>query len=348
MSTLLELQTKLRQLTEDYHEQMLDLTRELSQAVEDAEGGQKQMNFKQLAKLGARRPLHNRWLEKAEDTLRNEYLIFLCAVAQSAPEMDEGWLLLQRIACGAGVSSLEALAAAAMCLEEGDMERFARQVGQDKGLRNSFLLDAMLLRLACPQPCPKTEELLVDLAALLECPAEELRFLGKLAAVVARQDGRAYLSMSFDLHRQGWPGFDYIQENAGILYTDDFSEAKKHGFQSVILHDCIINSSDIPSGKVEMVGCYLYKCRFNDPANVILTDCRANQCTFSFPARYYNGLYKVLEDSIYFSTKMQLNHSEMKDCEIKRPSTLTDKTRIRDFLKLNDTPSTGVKICKTN
>lgn len=346
MSTLLELQTKLRQLTEDYHEQMLDLTRELSQAVEDAEGGQKQMNFKQLAKLGARRPLHNRWLEKAEDTLRSEYLIFLCAVAQSAPEMDEGWLLLQRIACGAGVSSLEALAAAAMCLEEGDMERFARQVGQDKGLRDSFLLDAMLLRLACPRPCPKTEELLVDLAAMLECPADELRFLAKLAAVVARQDGRAYLSMGFELAEQDWLGIEYIQENAGILYTDDFSRARARGFQSVILHDCIIDSSDIPSAKVEMVGCYLYRCSFNEPTKVILTDCMANGCVFWFqvsdPTSTSNGRYISAFRSFhrYSGDKMQLNHSIMKKCQVE----CRERGDVTDFLELNDTPSTGVKI----
>lgn len=52
MSTLLELQSQLRRVTEEYHEQMLALTRELTLAAQNAEAGPKQMDFQRLAKLG--------------------------------------------------------------------------------------------------------------------------------------------------------------------------------------------------------------------------------------------------------------------------------------------------------
>lgn len=335
MSTLLELQRQLRRVTEEYHEQMLALTRELTMAVQDVEAGQKQMDFQRLSKLGERCPLLHRGLQGVDDTLRNDYLTFLCAVAQSAPEMENGWLLLQRIACGVGVNSLEPLAAEAMCLEEGDMERFSDNICQ-KNLRNHFLLDAMLLRMACTQPCPKTEALLVNLSALMECPVEELRVLSKLAAVLARQDGSAYLSMGLELGERGWLGLEYIQDNANILYTDQFSEARKHGFHSVILHDCTIKKEDIPDDCIEMTECCLIHCRFTNSEKVALTYSTASKCTFEFPYFSFASLFRNIPGG-----KMQLNHSMLQDCS----ALSVPKGDLTDFFEFNGTSSKEIKFC---
>lgn len=336
MSTLLELQSQLRQVTEEYHEQMLALTRELTLAVQDVQAGQTQMDFQQLSRLGGRRPLPHSGLKRLDNSLRNDYLTFLCAVAQSAPEMKDGWLLLQRIASGADVITLEPLAAAAMCLEEDDMERFSDHIVQ-KNLRDQFLLDAMLLRLACSQPCPKTEALLVNLSALMDCPAKDLKFLSKLAVVLARQDGVAYLSMGLELGERDWLGLEYIQDNAGILYTDQFSEARKHRFRFVILHDCIITEEDIPEYGIEMTGCCLYQCRFAEASKIILTHSTASECVFEFPFSYSGILSKR-----YGSTrrKMQLNHSVLQNCS----AISFSEGNLANFFELNSTPSKGIKL----
>ena len=333
MSTLLELQRQFRQVTEDYHAQMLTLTRELAMAAQEMEDDRKQIDFQRLAKLGHSRPLHHRWLKEVDENLRDDYLTFLCAVAQSAPEMDNGWLLLQRIACGVGVTSLESLAVAAMCMEEGDMERISGQIRQN-GLQEAFLLDAMLLRLACPSPCPKTEALLVDLSTLLERPADDLRFLSQLAVVLAGQDGDAYLSMGVELGERDWPGLEYIQENAGILYTDQFSEARKHGLRSVILHDCTIEQEDIRDEYIEMTSCCLFKCQIKAPEKIILTHSTASRCQFYFlePVRL---LY-------WRSRKMRLNTSILSRCS----ALCIGKGEIDDFFERNDSPQSGVNIVR--
>ena len=351
MSTLLELQRQLRQVTEDYYTQMLMLTRELAMTAQEMEDDRKQIDFQRLAKLGSSRPLHHRWLKEVDENLRDDYLTFLCAVAQSAPEMDNGWLLLQRIACGVGVTSLESRAVAAMCMEEGDMERISGQICQN-GLRDVFLLDAMLLRLACPSPCPKTEALLVDLSTLLECPSDDLRFLSQLAAVLAGQDGDAYLSMGVELGERDWLGLEYIQENAGILYTDQFSKVKEHGFRNVILHDCTIDEKDISSDLIELKKCCLFNCKLNVPAKIVLTDCIACQCTFQFPIsnQYYGQLSAIITLSALFDTnmgmkpyqgkKMKLNTSIMFGCLV----VCAEEGTCNDFFEFNGTASTGIQI----
>lgn len=344
MSTLLELQSQLRRVTEEYHEQMLALTRELTLAAQNAEAGPKQMDFQRLAKLGGSCPLLHRGLQGVDDALRTDYLTFLCAVAQSAPEMEDGWLLLQRIACGVGIVSLEPLAAAAMCLEDDDMKRFSDQICSN-GLRDRFLLDAMLLRLACSQPCPKTEELLVDLSALMECPVDDLKFLSKLAVVLARQDGPSYLSMGLELGERDWLGLEYIQDNADILYTDQFSEARKHGFRSVILHDCTIEKEDMPDDCIELAGCCLFQCRFADSAKVTLTHSTASSCVFNFSLPSFNFYLPVQHSArthISRERKLQLNYCALQNCSAVR----FEAGKLADFVAFNNTSPYGIKLRK--
>ena len=228
------------------------------------------------------------------------------------------------------------------------MERFSHNICQ-KNLRDHFLLDAMLLRMACTQPCPNTEALLVNLSALMECPVKELRVLSKLAAVLARQDGSAYLSMGLELGERDWLGLEYIQKNADILYTDQFSEARKHGFHSVILHDCIIMEDDVPDDCVELTECCLFQCRFTDSTKVAFTRSTVSRCKFEFSPRSLLGSIAAISirlgeseypDVLYRGRKMQLNDSAMQDCSV----VCVEKGDATDFFEFNNTSYTRTEV----
>lgn len=347
MSTLLELQKQLRQVTEDYHAQMLSLTRELALTAQKEEKEREGMDFQRLVRSGSRRPLRHRGLRKADEALRSDYLTLLCAVVQSAPEMEEGWLLLQRIACGVGIDSLEPLAAAAMCLEMDDMERMSRQIRQN-GLQDRFLLDAILLRLACPRPCPQTEALLVDLSALMECSADDLRFLSALGVVLARQDGPAYLSMGIELGERDWPGLEYIRENAGILYTDQFSEARKQGFRSVILHDCTVRPKDISDSRIRLENCVLTDCVFSDASKLILVNTVAYRCKFCFPFTYLSeSLYQIRMFTRKDPQKLVLDNVAHKKCQIQVYEGSDPDISLTRYVDFINTSKQGLPVSRT-
>ena len=274
MSTPLELQRQLRQTTEEYYEQMQRLSRDLALQLREETEQKQGMDFRRLSARAQGRPLANRPLQLAEGDVWHDYLALLCLVARSAPEMEDGWLFIQRIACGIGIYSLADSAETAACLKEEDLERIARQFPK-YGLRDAFLLDAMLVRLACSRPCPDTTALLAQLCNLMGCPEEEIRFLSRLAVILARQDGKAYLALGLELGERGWLGLEYIQKSAGILYTDQITQAVKHGFHRVILHDCTAKTNELNElveSDLEITECCLFRCHIAHYKKIKLTD----------------------------------------------------------------------------
>lgn len=275
MSTPLELQRQLRQTTEEYYEQMQRLNRDLALHLREETEQKQGMDFRRLSARAQGRPLVNPPLQMAEGDVQHDYLALLCLVARSAPEMEDGWLFIQRIACGIGIYSLADSAETAACLKEEDLERIARQFPKC-GLRDAFLLDAMLVRLACSKPCPDTTALLAQLCTLMGCTEDEIRFLSRLAVILANQDGKAYLALGLELGERNWLGLEYIQKSAGILYTDQIAQAAKHGFHRVILHDCTVEESEwkeFVKDDLEMTECCLFRCHIAASwRKIILTD----------------------------------------------------------------------------
>lgn len=334
MSTPLELQQQIRQTTEEYYEQMQRLTRELALSVRETQEGNLSLDFHALSARGRSRPLNNRILKHADSNLQRTYLALLCMVAQSAPEMEDGWLLIQRIACGVGVDSLEGAVTTALSMKDEDLERLSRQFAAHD-LRDAFLLDAMLVRLACPDPSDKTLELLTDFIALTGCGEEDVRLLSRLAVVLARQDGKAYLDMGLELGDRNWLGLEYIQKSAGILYTDQIDQAIKHGLQRVILHDCVADLDN--------------KLQCND---VVITECCLKNCTFSTKKRYniINSIMdqcslRLIDDAIgrifsLFGDDITLYNVKHRECSVE----FKDFTYGSGKIQFTETPEEGLNI----
>lgn len=340
MSTPLELQQQIRQTTEEYYEQMQRLTRELALSVRETQEGNLSLDFHALSARGRSRPLNNRILKHADSNLQRTYLALLCMVAQSAPEMEDGWLLIQRIACGVGVDSLEGAVTTALSMKDEDLERLSRQFAAHD-LRDAFLLDAMLVRLACPAPSDKTLELLTDFIALTGCGEEDVRLLSRLAVVLARQDGKAYLDMGLELGDRNWLGLEYIQKSAGILYTDQIDQAIKHGFQRVILHDCVADlDNKLPHNDNKQL--------HND---VVITECFLKNCTFSTKKRYriINSTMdqcslRLIDDAIgkifFHFDDITLYHVKHRECSVE----FKDFTYGSGKIQFAETPEEGLNI----
>lgn len=311
MSTPLELQRQLRQTTEEYYEQMQRLNRDLALHLREETEQKQGMDFRRLSARAQGRPLVNRPLQMAEGDVQRDYLALLCLVARSTPETEDGWLFIQRIACGIGIYSLADSAETAACLKEEDLERIARQF-PNCGLRDAFLLDAMLVRLACSRPCPDTTALLAQLCTLMGCTEEEIRLLSRLAVILARQDGKAYLDMGLDLGERNWLGLEYIQKSAGILYTDQISQAVKHGFHRVILHDCTVKANELKElvkDDLEMTECCLKNCTFSTESRLSFKNSTADQCKFRIEYDYSHQVFRF-----FGNADVSLDHVKHRNC----------------------------------
>ena len=334
MSTPLELQQQIRQTTEEYYEQMQRLTRELALSVRETQEGNLSLDFHALSARGRSRPLNNRILKHADSNLQRTYLALLCMVAQSASEMEDGWLLIQRIACGVGVDSLEGAVTTALSMKDEDLERLSRQFAAHD-LRDAFLLDAMLVRLACPAPSDKTLELLTDFIVLTGCGEEDVRLLSRLAAVLARQDGKAYLDMGLELGDRNWLGLEYIQKSAGILYTDQIDQAIKHGFQRVILHDCVADlGGELPIiNEVMITECCLKNCTFSTKERYKIINSTMDQCSLRLICDTW---FLVLD----FLDHVTLDHVKHRECSVE----FKDFTYGSGKIQFAETPEEGLNI----
>lgn len=350
MSTPLELQRQLRQTTEEYYEQMQRLNRDLALQLREETEQKQGMDFRRLSARAQGRPLVNRSLQMAEGDIWHDYLALLCLVARSAPEMEDGWLFIQRIACGIGIYSLADSAETAACLKEEDLERIARQF-PNCGLRDAFLLDAMLVRLACSKPCPDTTALLAQLCNLMDCAEADIRFLSRLAVILANQDGKAYLALGLELGERNWLGLEYIQKSAGILYTDQIAQAAKHGFHRVILHDCTASPEDFCGDTIKMSECCLFRCHLKIEQYFSATDTTIEQCNlqmiYSLILEISDtmlSIFQITGKSVKHEYLVTMNRVRHRDCSIE----FINRTQNSHELNLLETPKEGLKLTYTS
>lgn len=188
MSTIIEIQQQLRDMTEDFHRQIIALTQELSDiTVLETDVKPKKMNFSRLERLGEKRPIENHPLKAAPMDTRRRYLTFLCAVAQMTPHYaDDAWLFIQRISSSVGMGRLESYAVNAMRLTEEDIEIFVDDL-YHKGLRLVFALDAMLVCLAAGTQCEKEQAFMIHIIGLLDISQTNIRRLIRDSVQMAEQ-----------------------------------------------------------------------------------------------------------------------------------------------------------------
>ena len=308
MSTIPEIQGGLRKATEELTARILELTRELSEIqVQQQEAAGGAPDFARLSREGGRRPIQNHPIAVLRQADQISYLAALCALAQAAPEASEAWLLLQRVA-GLHLPSLEQPLAAALRMGEEEMDALAAMLARE-GRTSDFLLDAMLVRLCCGETCSRTVALLEKLVLLINPSDQEARFLARLTAILAQQEGGGLLELWKEQGLKTCPGICYLQKTSGVLYTDNPQAAQAHGFRRVILHDCTLK----PDENDELV---LDQC--------ILLDCKI-EC-----ARY---------------CKIRFLSSALQGCvlEFQKPADSVYSYGLDDFCTFEDTPRKGLK-----
>ena len=314
MNTIPEIQAELRSMAAEFHDRIVAITQSLTELESrGGEGGRQQTDLERLARQGERRPVRRHPLQGLALSRQISYLGGLCALAQDAPQADNGLLLIQRIASGLEMGTLERPLAFARGMGEVELEELCGML-TGEGLAASFLLDAMLVRLCCGSGCPRTAELLERVALLLELPLEEVAFLAKLAGILDRQDADAYLALGPELLDRDLPGLGYIQDNGEILCTEDPGELKKHRFRRLILRNCALDSQallwasrawtpgasggETPPESIQIQRCLMEDCviQLDRGVNTIFSHIVFVKCSFlmvvsSIGSLYYNYRY---------------------------------------------------------
>ena len=350
MSTIPEIQAELRQAAAEFNDKIAELTRALSQVEAERTQG-KDLDYERLARIGGSRPIQGHPAAKLGQLAKCRYLAPLCALAQAAPQGAEAWLLLQRIAAGLELSTLERPVAAALSMNEEELEKLLSQL-REEGLTETFLLDAMLVRLCCGDQAAKTQELLTELAFWADLPQEEVSLLAKLAGVLARQDGDGYLSLALELAAKGWPGVCYLGPSARILYTDSYQEAERHGLRRVILHDCTFQIDvNTLSGDEPLVfdRCVLQNCKIQlkgvGGSLFIFRSVERVKIIFSSAALVNS---EILDASILFGKGILLTNTKLKNCLYERHISSLDSqgecsVSVEDFCSFDQTEKRGLE-----
>lgn len=350
MSTIPEIRAELRQAAAEFNDKIAELTRALSQVEAERTQG-KDLDYERLARIGGRRPIQGHPAAKLGQLAKCRYLAPLCALAQAAPQGAEAWLLLQRIAAGLELSTLERPVAAALSMNEEELEKLLSQL-REEGLTETFLLDAMLVRLCCGDQAAKTQELLTELAFWADLPQEEVSLLAKLAGVLARQDGDGYLSLALELAAKGWPGVCYLGPSARILYTDSYQEAERHGLRRVILHDCTFQIDvNTLSGDEPLVfdRCVLQNCKIQlkgvGGSLFIFRSVERVKIIFSSAALVNS---EILDASILFGKGILLTNTKLKNCLYERHISSLDSqgecsVSVEDFCSFDQTEKRGLE-----
>lgn len=347
MSTIPEIQTELRQAAAEFNDKIAELTRALSQVEAERTQG-KDLDYERLARIGGRRPIQGHPAAKLGQLAKCRYLAPLCALAQAAPQGAEAWLLLQRIAAGLELSTLERPVAAALSMNEEELEKLLSQL-REEGLTETFLLDAMLVRLCCGDQSAKTQELLTELAFWADLPQEEVSLLAKLAGVLARQDGDGYLSLALELAAKGWPGVCYLGPSARILYTDSYQEAERHGLRRVILHDCTFQIDvNTLSGDEPLVfdRCVLQNCKIQlkgvGGSLFIFRSVERVKIIFSSAVLIDS---EILDASLFFRKGILFTNAKLKNCLYERhvSSDSQGEYSVEDFCAFDQTEKRGLE-----
>lgn len=338
MSTIPEIQAQLRQTAEELSERINRLTQELSevQAAREPALGKESPELERLVRLGQRKPIPGHPAHRLGPASRVNYLAPLCAIALAAPHNEDALLLLQRVASGLELSSLEQPIAVAMSMGEKDLDGLIALLDAEC-LSTSLLLDAMLVRACCGADCPRADQLLEDLVLLLGPEETRVTFLARLAAALGRQDGDAVLELWREEDFALCPGGCYLQESSGVLYTDDPEAAKAHGLRRVILHDCLLTRKDDEEPLV-LEQCVLLNCTIEcDIMVVTFQACLLSECLLL--------QYRSPPSFLFFFPKSKFIASTLRNCEFKHFLASTNDTRtysIDDFCIFDATNRDGI------
>ena len=181
METISEVQAELRAINVRIEE----LTRKLSD-LQPIQGKPCGVDFSKIQTLGTRYPIENHCLGGQPEVVQHPYLVLLAGLLLAEPaHAEDGWLLLQRIAAGGGVTRpLTDFQVDAATLTPEQLDRFSTEIGQ-AGLTDPLLLDGLLLCLTI-QGGRSAWDYLGGLTELLGCPVPVLRELASLAVSIAK------------------------------------------------------------------------------------------------------------------------------------------------------------------
>lgn len=305
MSSIIEIQKQIRQVTADFQEQIAKLTQELSEIKpQEKTEPQRKMNFSRLERVSAKRAFLNHSLKNIAKDTQHRYLTFLCAVAQMGIYSDNAWIFIQRIASGVGIGSLERCVTDAMRISQEDVELVTEAVRECK-LENAFLLDLMLVHLASGAKSEKAKELISEFTALFESKPEDIKHLIAIAEVIAKQDWKNYLGCAEILSNMQWIGFGYMPEQPNMAYVNSWKDAKEYGYKGIVLHNFSVDESD----RFEMKQCYLIDCNIYIRAVcelILLQSCVLKDCNI-----FIDG-----SDLIYFGEGLHIENSKCLDCTV--------------------------------
>ena len=160
-------------------------------ALQQSMGQDRPIDFCKIQALGTRYSIANHCLGSQPEAVQHPYLVLLAGLLLAEPaHAEDGWLLLQRIAAGGGVTRpLTDFQVDAATLTPEQMDRFSAEISH-AGLTDPLLLDGLLLCLAI-QGGRSAWDYLSGLVELLGCPAERLRRLAKFSVAVTEKNVEA-------------------------------------------------------------------------------------------------------------------------------------------------------------
>ncbi len=181
MEAISEVQAELRAINARIEE----VTRKLSD-LQPIQENRRGVDFSKIQTLGTRYPIANHCLGSQPEAIQRPYMLLLTGLLLTeSVRVEDGWLLLQRIAAGGGVTrSLTDFQVDAATLTPEELDRFSIEVSQ-AGLTDALLLDGLLLCLTIGGG-QSAGDYLAGLVELFCCPLPRLRELTSLAVSIAR------------------------------------------------------------------------------------------------------------------------------------------------------------------
>lgn len=181
MEAISEVQAELRAINARIEE----VTRKLSD-LQPIQENRRGVDFSKIQTLGTRYPIANHCLGSQPEAIQRPYMLLLTGLLLTeSVRVEDGWLLLQRIAASGGVTrSLTDFQVDAATLTPEELDRFSIDVSQ-AGLTDALLLDGLLLCLTIGGG-QSAGDYLAGLVELFCCPLPRLRELTSLAVSIAR------------------------------------------------------------------------------------------------------------------------------------------------------------------
>ncbi|MDU2064658.1 MAG: hypothetical protein E6713_07415 [Sporomusaceae bacterium] len=156
------------------------------------------IDFEKLKVIGKRNPIEGHALKRADPLTKKSYITLLIALVYlAAKNQEKGWLLIQRIACGAKEEhDFSALSADALILTEKQLDNFTESIVSEN-LRTAFVLDCMLVYLSCEHENSNMIEFISALMELVKCTEAEAKECTRIAKSIATQNEIAFFEQCF-------------------------------------------------------------------------------------------------------------------------------------------------------